>query len=59
MKKINLFDSNDRKVQVSLVRFFKFNNDMYFIYTYCELYEKNYFSPRLGSKKSFGARKAA
>ena len=33
MKKINLFDGNDRKVQVSLVRFFKFNNDMYFIYT--------------------------
>ncbi len=42
MKKINLFDSNDRKVQVSLVRFFKFNNDMYFIYTLNEKDEKNY-----------------
>ena len=42
MKKINLFDGNDRKVQVSLVRFFKFNNDMYFIYTLNEKDEKNY-----------------
>ena len=42
MKKINLFDSNDRKVQVSLVRFFNFNNDMYFIYTLNEKDEKNY-----------------
>lgn len=33
MKKINLFDMNNNKVQVYLVRFFKYRYDQYFIYT--------------------------
>ena len=42
MERITLIDSNNRKVRVYLVRFFKFNNDKYLIYTLNEKDEKNY-----------------
>ena len=46
MKKINVLDSGNNKVQVFLVRFFRYNNNNYFIYTLQEQdvdgYEKLY-----------------
>lgn len=42
MEKINLFDINNKRVQVYLVRFFKYNNDKYLIYTLNEQDMKGY-----------------
>lgn len=42
MEKINLFDINNKRVQVYLVRFFKYNNDKYLIYTLNEQDIKGY-----------------
>lgn len=42
MEKINLFDINNKRVQVFLVRFFKYNNDKYLIYTLNEQDMKGY-----------------
>lgn len=42
MEKINLFDINNNRVQVYLVRFFKYNNDKYLIYTLNEQDLKGY-----------------
>lgn len=42
MKKINLFDVNERRLEVYLVRFFRYNNDKYFIYTLNEQDQQEY-----------------
>ena len=42
MRQINLIDNNNNNVQVSLVRFFKYNNEQFLIYTLNEWDEKNY-----------------
>lgn len=44
MNRIFLRDSNNKKINPELVRYFKYQNDYYLIYTFHEIDEKNFMT---------------